>query len=142
MPNDLSHPWDRRPSADWNNPFYYQDRTASTLGWPQPWWDHQEGGELRQTNRAAARILTSGGLYDAAAALGHPRPVTTGHWPSERNGPRPIDAILATAAMVDTIRDASSLTHTRPATPQTTYPPASATTDHPRWVSTSPLVQV
>lgn len=91
--------------ANWNNPYYFQDRNATTLGWPQPGWDERDEPALSRANKATARVLTSGGLYDTAVVLGHARPVTTGHWLTERNGERPIDAILATADIVDAIRE-------------------------------------
>jgi hypothetical protein len=92
-------------AADWNNPYYYADREGTELAWPQPWWDTGDTPELAVANRAAAKILAKGGLHDPTVVLGHGRPVSTGHWPTETNGPRPIDGILATSRMLDAIRE-------------------------------------
>ncbi|GAA4714912.1 endonuclease/exonuclease/phosphatase family protein [Phytohabitans rumicis] len=91
--------------GDWNNPYYFRDREGRELAWPQPWWDTGEGADLAVANRAAARILADGGLHDAAVVLGHSRPITTGHWPTESNGARPIDGVLATRRMLDAVRE-------------------------------------
>ncbi|GAA4731200.1 endonuclease/exonuclease/phosphatase family protein [Phytohabitans rumicis] len=90
--------------ADWNNPYYYADRDGRELAWPQPWWDNRDDPDIAVANRLAAQTLSHAGLHDPAVVLGQPRSITTGHWPSERNGPRPIDAILATRRMLDAIR--------------------------------------
>lgn len=88
--------------GDWNNP-YYTD-LAGMITNEETWWEYRDGPRIAHASRWAARLLFEGGLHDAAAALGQPRPATAGRWQPRPEKPRPIDAHLVTACMVPALR--------------------------------------
>ncbi|MBV9451158.1 MAG: endonuclease/exonuclease/phosphatase family protein [Streptosporangiaceae bacterium] len=72
-------------------------------------WEYDDTGVRRhRADRSAGDVLWSGGLHDAAAALGAPWQPTAGHHPSDIYGVRGIrrriDAIRVTAEVIPALR--------------------------------------
>jgi endonuclease/exonuclease/phosphatase family metal-dependent hydrolase len=96
---------DRSPDGS----FYETDWYAS-----RPWhddfvyqcdWAYDKTGVRRHwADRTAGDVLYAGGLHDAAAALHAPWQPSSGHWPGDPFGPRRVDTIRVTSALVPALR--------------------------------------